>query len=116
MGYEQIKNQKLTELQRYRLNTIYCSLNNGIATKEQLMKLIGVKDERVVRDCISIIKKRFPVISLSGEKGYRIAKTKEDLEDAKHMIASETSRANEVIDNLVELKKFVARMEGLAWE
>lgn len=99
MAYEQLKNRKLSELQRNRLNAIYC-------------RIIGVKDERVVRDCISIIKKRFPVISLSGEKGYRIAKSFEDLEDAKHMISSETSRANEVIDNLVELKKFVAKMEA----
>ena len=67
--YEQLKNQKkFTELQRYRLNTIYRRLFDGIATKEQLMQLIGVKEERIVRDCISIIKKRFPVISLSGDK------------------------------------------------
>lgn len=113
MAYEQIKNQKkLTELQRNRLNTIYCRLIDGIATKEQLMRLIDVKDERIVRDCVSVIKKRFPVISLSGEKGYRIAKNKDDLEDAKHVIAAETGRANEVIDNLVELKKFVERMEA----
>lgn len=112
MAYEQLKNRKLSELQRNRLNAIYCRLSNGIATKDELMLIIGVKDERIVRDCISIIKKRFPVISLSGEKGYRIAKSFEDLEDAKHMISSETSRANEVIDNLVELKKFVAKMEA----
>lgn len=113
MVYEQLKNQKkLTDLQRFRLNTIYRRLVNGNATKQELMQLIGVKDERQVRDCISYIKKFYPVISLSGEKGYRIAKSKEDLEDAKHMIASETSRANEVIDNIVELKNFVERMEA----
>ncbi len=112
MAYEQLKNKKLSELQRNRLNAIYCRLLSGLATKDELMRIIGVKDEHVVRDCISIIKKRFPVISLSGEKGYRIAKSLENLEDAKHMIASETSRANEVIDNLVELKKFVSRMEA----
>lgn len=75
------------------------------------MQLIQA-DERTVRDCISYIKKFFPVISLSGQKGYRIATSKADLEDAKHMIASETSRANEIIDGVVELKNFVERMEA----
>jgi len=112
MAYEQLKNKKLSELQRNRLNAIYCRLSNGIATKEELMRLIGVNDERVVRDCISIIKKRFPVISLSGKKGYRIAKSIEDLEDAKHMIASEKSRANEVLNGIPALENFVAAMEA----
>lgn len=112
MEYEQIKNQKkLTKLQKDRLNTIYRRLVIGQATKNELMQLIQA-DERTVRDCISYIKKFFPVISLSGQKGYRIATSKADLEDAKHMIASETSRANEIIDGVVELKNFVERMEA----
>lgn len=111
MGCEQIKNQKkLTKLQKYRLNTIYRRLIVGQATKYELMQLIQA-DERTVRDCISYIKKFYPVISLSGQKGYRIATGKADLEDAKHMIASETSRANEIIDGLVEVKNFVIKMQ-----
>ncbi len=112
MTYEQIKQSKqsLTKLQKFRLNTIYSRLIIGQVTKKELMQLIQA-DERTVRDCISYIKKFYPVISLSGEKGYRIAKSKEDLEDAKHMIASETSRANQIIDGVVELKNFVFKME-----
>ena len=111
MAYEQIRNQKkLTKLQRNRLNTIYRRLIIGQATKYELMQLIQA-DERTVRDCISYIKKFYPVISLSGQKGYRIATTKADLEDAKHMIASETSRANEIIDGITEVKRFVIKMQ-----
>lgn len=112
MSYEQIRNQKkLTKLQRNRLNTIYRRLIVGQATKDELKELIHTKNERTVRDCISYIKKFYPVISLSGDKGYRIAKSKEDLEDAKHMIASETSRANEIMDGIVEVKNFVIKMQ-----
>ena len=110
MAYEQIKNKKqLTDLQRSRLNKIYSRLYIGNATKQELMHLIDA-DERAVRDCISYIKKFYPVISLSNKKGYRIARTKEDIEDVRHMIASETSRANEIIDGTVELKNFLNRM------
>ncbi len=113
MKYEQIKNEKkLTKLQRDRLNKIYQRMNLGVATKQELMSLINVKDERIVRDCISYIKKFYPVISLSGAKGYRIAKTIDDLEDAKHAINAETGRANDIVDGVVELKKFVMEMEG----
>ncbi len=111
MVYEQIRKQKkLTNLQKNRLNTIYRRLIVGQATKDKLKQLIQA-DERTVRDCISYIKKFYPVISLSGDKGYRIAKSKEDLEDAKHMIASETSRANEIMDGIVEVKNFVCKMQ-----
>lgn len=112
MVYEQIRKQKkLTNLQRSRLNAIYRRLIVGQATKEELKQLINTKNERIVRDCISYIKKFYPVISLSGDKGYRIAKAKEDLKDAKHMIASETSRANEIMEGIVELKKFVCKIQ-----
>lgn len=111
MKYEQIKNEKkLTKLQRDRLNKIYQRMNLGVATKQELMQLIGT-GEREVRDCISYIKKFYPVISLSGAKGYRIAKTIDDLEDAKHAINAETGRANDIVDGVVELKKFVMEME-----
>ena len=112
MIYEQIKNKKeLSNLSRDRLNKIYARLKQGNATKEELMKITGA-NERVVRDCISYIKKFYPVISLSSQKGYRIAKSKEDLNDALHMILSETSRANDIMDGIIEIKNFVQRMEA----
>ncbi len=111
--YKQLRKQeKLSELQKQRIDTIYRRLSNGLATKEELMQLIGVTNDRPVRDCISIIKRYKPVISLSGEKGYRLAMTMDDLEDAKHMIASEISRANEVLKGIAELKNFVAKLEA----
>ena len=76
MIYEQLKNKKeLSDLSRDRLNKIYARLKQGNATKEELMKLTGA-NERVVRDCISYIKKFYPVISLSSQKGYRIIEIK----------------------------------------
>ena len=111
MKYVQLRNQRpMSELQKQRINAIYCRLSCGQATKEELMCLISVNDERTVRDCISQLKRRYPVISLSGEKGYRLALTAEDIEDAKHMIAAEESRAKEVLKGIVTLKKFVKKM------
>jgi hypothetical protein len=55
----------------------------------------GTKD-RQVREIVSMLKKTYPIISLSNNKGYRMAKTLTDIEDAQHQLAENDSRIKEL--------------------
>ena len=76
-----------------------------------LADILGVS-ERVVRDRISAIGKRFPVISTSDAKGYKIATSINDLASAKKTVQELKSRANEILVRASVLQNFVEKMEG----
>lgn len=56
------------------------------ATKEQMLEFLGwdKSKDRQLRDLISLIAKKVPVIATSDKKGYRIAKDEKDFEDVCH--------------------------------
>ena len=52
--------------------------NNDIVTKEQMLEHLGwdSKKDRQLRDLLSMIGKKVPLMATSDSKGYKIAKTK----------------------------------------
>lgn len=109
MKYNTVKNQELTETTRCRLNTIYSMLKHN-TTKEEIVSNLDI-NERIARDLISYIKKKFPVISNSQNKGYRLAQSCEDVEDVKKTIAEVKSRIQDLQEGILPLEQFITQLE-----
>ena len=82
-----------SERERYLCNQIYYRLKERVWTKEELCKEFHL-NERVARDIISKIAKKFPVITPG--KGYKIAQNSpEDALEKIHKIRDFDSRVND---------------------
>jgi hypothetical protein len=81
---------------------------NDFVTKEQMLECLGwdKSKDRQLRDLISMIAKKVPVISTSDSRGYKIAKTKEDLELVEHTWAEMSSRIEELTKRIMPLMEF----------
>lgn len=75
---------------------LYLKEKRDFATKEEIGAVIGVSNERSVRDVISLLATRKPIISHSGGKGYRLALTEADLPEVERTWAELSSRAEEL--------------------
>lgn len=93
--YEQIKTKQYNEQQKRTLNKVATMLKNG-TTKEEVMKELNTS-ERQARDIISSIGYIYPVISNAGEKGYKLALTKEDIPNNERKIWDRLSRIQEML-------------------
>lgn len=99
----------MTENQKIYGNKLYKFLmRNDFVTKEQMLEHLGwdSKKDRQLRDLISLIAKKMPVISTSDYKGYKIAKTEEDLELVIHTWAELSSRIEELDKRIEPLIRF----------
>ena len=102
----------MTENQKYYGNKLYkFMMLNNIVTKEQMLKHLGwdKSKDRQLRDLLSNIAKKMPVISTSDNRGYKIAKTKEDLEEVEHTWAELSSRIEELQKRIRPLLDFRER-------
>ena len=89
----------MTENQKYYGNMLYKFLmHNDIVTKEQMLEHLGwdSKKDRQLRDLLSMIGKKRPLISTSDSKGYKIAKTKADLDEVCHQWKEFDKRISEL--------------------
>lgn len=71
-----------------------------------ISQLLNVK-KRTARQIIAEVAHKEPVISLSTQKGYRIARTEADVEDALHMVKDLDSRILQLEKRKKPLLKFV---------
>ncbi len=102
----------MTEKRKNRLNAIYFEIKRGLCTKQHLMSLFDMNDERAIRDDIDYIRNFYPVIAVSSMKGYKIPTSKEDIELAKQTIAEAYSRARETIAGVKKLEEWVEEVEN----
>ena len=64
----------ITESMREKANALYVIMKDGQwHTKDELGILLGIKNERSVRDVISTLAKKKPIFSTSDNKGYIMA-------------------------------------------
>lgn len=110
MGFE----KPMTENQKFYGNMLYkYMMANDVLTKEQMLEHLGwdkTKD-RQLRELISLIAKKVPVISTSDSKGYKIAKKKEDIELAEHQLREFDSRIYEIEQRKIQLLRFVDKIK-----
>lgn len=88
----------LTDGIKEKANKLYFYLKSigRYATKEEIGEFLGVSNERSVRDIISLLATKKPIISHSGVKGYKLAQTEADLEEVEHTWAELSSRMEEL--------------------
>ena len=98
----------ITENIKQKANALfdYLMAQSDYVTKEQIGEYLGIKNERQVRDIISLLATKKPILSKSNSKGYKLCKTKADLEDCKNVWCEIDSRIEELKKRREPLIKF----------
>ena len=99
----------MTDNQKINGNKLYKFLmQNDVVTKEQMLDYLGWdrKKDRQLRDLLSLIGQRVPLIAVSSDNGYKIAKTKEDLDEVIHSWKELDSRIKALESRKQPLIKF----------
>ncbi|MBQ9716059.1 MAG: hypothetical protein IJV77_06600 [Clostridia bacterium] len=91
----EIKKPELSEEQKAKINELYQLLKQRVWTKTELQIHFGMS-ERNVRRLISELAKKKPIISVSTEKGYKVATGKADLPSVEHCWRELDSRIEEL--------------------
>ena len=97
-----------------RANDIYLLLKakKEFVTKAEIGAYLGVKNERTVRDIISFLATKKPIISNSTGAGYKLALTVEDLEEVEHTWKEIDSRVEELNKRKKPLIEFYEKAKG----
>ena len=104
----------MTENQKFYGNKLYkFMMTNGVVTKEDMLIHLGwdKSRDRQLRELISLIAKKVPVISTSDSRGYKIAKTENDLQEVEHQLKEFDSRINEIELRKAPLFKFYDKLK-----
>lgn len=98
---KQMLNKEYDEATRQRLKKAARLLKTGTPNKgvqkEEIAETVGLSGEREARAYVSALKKRFPIISHNGYKGFRIAKTSDDIPDNERTFFEVLSRVEEML-------------------
>jgi len=98
---------KLSQEEIDKLNKVYRFIcQNESADKFEIANLIGSTSERVGRDYASAIKQRVPIISHSGFKGFKVARTCEDVKDNERTIFEVLSRCEAMLCGIMKNFEF----------
>ena len=90
------KKPELTAREKQLGNSIARLLKERTYTKEELIKIFGIS-ERKIRDIVSEIAKRRPIISISSGKGYKWASNSvDDYKAALRQWRENDSRARQI--------------------
>lgn len=111
MGYE----KPISEQDKQKANTLYRHMlhNNGaVVTKEEVCRLFSLSNEKAARDVIKLVGVKVPVISYSTKKGYRLAKSGEDIADVDHTLFELFSRIEELFRRAYPLIDFKKKYPG----
>lgn len=102
----------LTDNIKEKANALYLYLKQvgRYATKEEIGQFLGVNNERSVRDIIALLATKKPIISHSGNKGYKLAQTADDLEEVERTWAELSSRMEELERRTAPLIAFREKM------
>ena len=99
----------MTENQKFYGNKLYkFLLHNGTTTKDEMLNHLGwsrLKD-RQLRDLLSLIGQKVPLISVSSDEGYKIAKDENDLREVEHTWAELSSRVEVLNKRIAPLIAF----------
>jgi hypothetical protein len=99
----------MTENEKFYGNKLYSFLmQNDVVTKEEMLKYLDwdKSKDRQLRNLLSLIGQKVPLIATSDQKGYKIAKTEKDLADVEHQWKENDSRIKVLQDKNKPLIKF----------
>ena len=91
-----------------KANLLFLYLKNktDYVSKNEIGCYLGIENERTVREVISLLASKKPIISNSKIKGYKLAKSKDDLEEVEQTWAELSSRMEELEKRVAPLIKF----------
>ena len=99
----------MTENEKINGNKLYNFLRQrDVVTKDEMLEFLGwdKKKDRQLRNLLSLIGQKRPLIATSDQRGYKIAKTKEDLEEVCHQWKELDSRIEQLKARREPLIKF----------
>ena len=101
----------VTENMAEKANALYRLLKsaNEYLTKEEIGEALGIKNERSVRDVVALLATRRPIISHSGNKGYKLALTEADKDEVRRCWAELSSRMEELEKRIQPLIVFLEK-------
>lgn len=107
MKCEKPMSEKLKE----NCNKIYFLFKRSdVLTKEQMCEHLGWEynssNDRRIREIVSLVAQKVPIVSTSDQKGYKLAKGMGDLESVEHQWAELSSRVEELNKRIEPLAKF----------
>lgn len=108
----------ITDKMKERANALYKYLKarQDFVTKAEIGAYLGVKNERQVRDIISVLATKKPIISNSTGAGYKLACSAEDIDEVKHTWKEIDSRIEELSKRRKPLIEFCENTKGnLIW-
>lgn len=110
-----MNSKPITANMKQKVNNLwwYMIHHNRYIDKDEICKVIGCKNERSARDVISVLASKKPVISTSDGKGYKLALTSQDIDEARHTWAELSSRIEELQKRIKPLIKFVDSFHGV---
>ena len=111
MKYEEPLTQNIKDKANKLFSFLRCKTD--FVTKEEIGEYLGVKNERSIRDIISLLATKKPIISNSGGKGYKLAQTNEDLEQVERTWAELSSRIEELEKRIKPLIEFRHKIKFL---
>lgn len=115
---KQVLNKDYDEATRQRLIKAAKLLKTGTPSKgvqkEEIAAVVGLSGEREARAYVSALKKKFPVISHNGYKGFRIAQTSADLPDNERTFFEVLSRVEEMLYGILPNIEF-ERKNGVSY-
>lgn len=108
---ENIKKPELEPKEIGQMDKLIALLKGRQITKMAIAEELALEGaesskERKAREIVAMVAKRHPVIALSGQKGYRIAKS-DDIEDAVHQIKDIDSRIANLEERKAPLWRFI---------
>lgn len=103
----------ITDNMKEKANKLFLYLKDigGYATKEEIGEFLGIQNERSVRDVISLLATKKPIISKSNSCGYKLAQTIEDLEEVENTWGDLSSRIEELEKRIKPLITFRDKMK-----
>ena len=108
----------ITDNIKQKANALYEYLltQDDYVSKEQIGAYLGIKNERSVRDVISLLATKRPIISHSSNKGYKLARHKSDLDEVQRCWAELSSRMEEIEKRIYPLMKFYDKVSKNPWQ
>ncbi len=102
----------LTDRIKEKANMLYEYLlcQDDYVSKEQIGSYLGIKNERQVRDIISLLATKKPIISKSNSVGYKLARTRADINDLVNTWCEIDSRIEQLRKRKEPLLKFYTKI------
>lgn len=104
-----MKHEKpITDKMKEKATKLYefMKAQKGYVTKAQIGTYLGISNERSVRDVISLLATKKAIISTSDSKGYKLARSVDDLDEVMHTWAELSSRIEELEKRIAPLILF----------